>query len=577
MEAAVRLPWITGTRAGPALVQRYVPFCRIVRAVRISLLGSFQVDDGSGEVVLGAAKERSLLASLALRPGSMVTVDELIAALWGDEPPRAARKTLQTYVWNLRRALGAHRIVSGPAGYALDIDADDVDVGRFRRLVRRGEQALRDGDVGVARRLLGDATVLWRGAPFASVPQHTGLANEAVRLGEEYLSALEARVAADLEDGRHAELVGELEAMVREHPYQEKLWGHLIVALYRCGRQADALEAYQRVRSVLVEELGLEPGGELRRLEVAVLEHDPALDAPAVSPWLCDGAVIRSPVRYARSTSGVSIAHQVSGDGPIDILAIPGFVSHLDLWWNAPTDRLVRRLTGIGRLITFDKRGMGLSDRPETVDQELWLDDAIAVLDAVGSERAVVLGVSAGAPTALLLAARHPERVRALVLQGGYARTIADADYEAGFDLGLLTSFADNLQRGWGSGVALSSYAPSRSGDAAFRAYWARYQQLSASPASAIRFFWAAINADVRDVLPSIDVPTLVVHAARDLIVPLPFGQYLASHIPRAELVVLDSDIHLICASDVIDELADHVAEFLARLPRGATDEVVVS
>ncbi len=425
--------------------------------VRISLLGPLQVDGELGTVVLSAAKDRSLLSMLALNPGSIVPTDALIAALWGDEPPSAARKTLQTYVWNLRQAFGGDLIVTEPSGYALCVAPDDVDVGRFRALVRAGDDAIRRGDAERARGLFTDAVSLWRGDPFPGVASHSGLANQAVRLKEEYLSVLEARIAADLAAGCHGELAAELEALVREHPYREKLWGSLMVALYRSGRQADALDAYQRVRELLLDELGLEPGGELRRLETAVLNHDPLLGTPLTPVDGRSNGMHRSPVRYARCDDGVSVAYQVAGEGPIDILAVPGFVSHLDIWWNAPTDRLVRRLTAMGRLIWFDKRGMGLSDRPDHVEAERWVDDALAVLDAVGSDRAVILGVSAGAPTALLLAARHPERVRALAVHGGFARTLAAPDYPIGFDRALVEAFADNLEEGWGTGVAISA------------------------------------------------------------------------------------------------------------------------
>lgn len=537
--------------------------------MRVSLLGPLQVDDAPGTVVLGAAKERSLLSVLALNPGAVVATDDLITALWGEDPPAAARKTLQTYVWNLRQALGADAIATEPPGYVLRVGADDVDVGRFRTLVRAGTAALRDGDPQRARATLGEAVGLWRGEPFAGVARHTGLAAEAVRLGEEYVSALEARVAADLAAGCHADLVGELEQLVREHPFRERLWGHLMVALYRCGRQADALAIYQRVRQLLADELGLEPGGELRRLEAAVLAHDPALAPPTGAGTGHAEAVVRSPVRYARTDDGVSIAYQVAGHGPIDVLAITGFVSHLDIWWNAPTDRLVDRLTSIGRLISFDKRGMGLSDRPDVVDHERWVDDAVAVLDAAGSERAVVLAVSAGVATGVRLAARHPDRVQALALHAGFARSLVDDDYEIGLDLDLVSAFAANLERGWGTGVAISAYAPSRARDPGVRGYWARYQQLSASPASAMRFFWATVADDVRDLLPSVQVPTIVIHPERDLIVPLAQAQYLAEGIRGAELVTLDSDVHLICVSDVIDDVADAVERFVDRVRAG--------
>jgi len=537
----------------------------------VSLLGPFQVDGSPAGAVLSAAKERSLLAALALNPGGVVTVDALIAALWGDDPPSAARKTLQTYVWNLRRSLGADVITTEPPGYALRIAPDDVDVGRFRAFVRDGEAAMAAGDPAKASAVLGEAVALWRGEPFSGVAEHTGLAGEAARLKEEYLSAVETRLSANLAVGRHGELIGELKALVVEHPFRERLWGYLMVALYRCGRQADALATYQRARQLLVEELGLEPGGELRRIEESILRHDESLAAPdrldiqvsavAGTP----GTVLRSPVRYARSSDGVGIAYQVAGDGPVDILAIPGFVTHLDIWWNAPTDGLVRQLTSIGRLISFDKRGMGLSDRPDAVESMKWVDDALAVLDAVGATNVVVLGVSAGTPTAIRLAALHPERACALVVFGGGARTVAGPGYEIGHDRETLKSFAENLEQRWGSGVAITSYAPSRANEPHVRDYWARYQQLSASPAAAMRSYWAAVESDVTDLLSKITMPTLVLHPERDIIAPVAWGRFMADHIPLAEFVALDSDVDLICVSDVIDDIARYISEFIHR------------
>lgn len=302
-----------------------------VTPVRISLLGPLQVDGAPGDVSLGAAKERSLLAALALHPEAVVSTDALVRALWGDQPPASARKTLQTYISNLRQALGGEAIETDPSGYALHVAPDDVDVARFRSLVRSGEAALRDGDATTARNALRDALALWRGAPFTDVAAHTGLANEAVCLGEERLSALEMRISADLADGAHAALVAELEGLVRDHPYRERLWGDLMVALYRCGRQADALATYQRARSILADDLGLDPGGELRRIEEAILNQDASMAAPSgpstdVSRTIgTTNGILRSPVRYAKSSGDVSIAFQVAGDGPLDILAIPGF------------------------------------------------------------------------------------------------------------------------------------------------------------------------------------------------------------------------------------------------------------
>ncbi|MBK5305755.1 MAG: alpha/beta fold hydrolase, partial [Frankiaceae bacterium] len=402
--------------------------------MQVRLLGTVEAeaDDGLPRT-LNAAKERSLVAALALAGGSVVTTEALIWSLWGEDPPRAARKTLQTYVWNLRQAFGSARVITDTFGYRLAVAPDDVDVHRFRALVRAGDEARRAGDTGSARATLHEALALWRGDAFTGVAQHTGLAAEAVRLEQERLAAVEARISSDLLAGMHGELVTELELLVDLHPFRERLWGHLMVALYRCGRQADALAAFQRARSVLRDELGLEPGGDLQRLEAAVLSHElgSALDTVAES---CRP----SPVRYARTSDGFSIAYQVAGTGPLDVLSIPGYIHHLDIWWNAPTDRLVRTLTAMGRLLVFDKRGIGLSDRPEEVGPDGWARDALAVLDAAGSERAVLFGVSGGSLTALQLAAQHPERVRALVIFDGFARQLAAPGYDIGHDPALV-------------------------------------------------------------------------------------------------------------------------------------------
>jgi DNA-binding SARP family transcriptional activator/pimeloyl-ACP methyl ester carboxylesterase len=536
--------------------------------VQVRLLGPIEIDaDDGAPVLVSAGMERSLVAALALAGGATTSTDSLIWSLWGETPPDTARKTLQTYVRNLRRLLGAEHVVTEPVGYRLLISRDEVDVHRFRSLVQQGDRALRDHRVDHARAMLCSATALWRGQPLTGVAPDTGLCAEVARIEQEYVAAIEARIAADLAGGRDEELVGELEFLVREHPFRERLWGYLMVALYRSGRQADALAAYQRVRILLRDELGVEPGGELRRTEAAVLRHELGSPSPVVDHvGPLDQSIRPSPVRYARTVDGLSVAYQSAGAGPLEILAIPGYIHHLDIWWNAPTERLVRALTSLGRLTIFDKRGIGLSDRPETVDVDAWTLDALAVLDAIAAERAVVLGVSGGSLTALKFAAQHPERVSALVLFNGCARQLSADDYPIGHDLAVVDAYADELRAGWGTGVALDSAAPSLARDPDVLAYWARYQRLSASPSAAMQFFWATANADVRDVLPTIDVPTLVAHAERDLLIPVELGRYVADRISGAEWLVLDSDIHLICVSDVLDQLGHAVTAFLKRV-----------
>lgn len=536
------------------------------RAMRIGVLGPLHIECGGETIDVSAAKERSLLRVLALSAGSVVSTERIIDALWGEAPPRAARKTLQTYVWSIRKLLGEEVVETRPTGYRLALDGVEIDVVDFRRLVDSGENALRRGDVNGARASLGAATALWRGDPVGDVAAHTGLSHLGVRLHEEYLSALEARIAGDLAVGQHAELIGELEELVLAHPFRERLWGHLMVALYRAGRQADALDAYDRVRRLLVEELGLQPGGELRRLELAVLEQDPALDAAVLAPTASDDSVSPSPIRYATCDDGVTIAYQTAGAGPVDVLVIPGFVHHLDIWWNAPTDRLIRTLASLGRVIMFDRRGTGLSDRPDQVSGDGWLADALAVLDEVDAQHVVVLGISCGAQTALQLAHAHTDRVRGLALFGGYARSLRAPDYDIGTDPDDSAAFVDRLIEGWGTGSELETFAPTCATDPAMRDYWARYQLLSASPPAARRLLDAMIQSDVRSLVPEIDVPTVVMHPTRDRAVTVDRGRWIADHLPDARFVPVDSDIHLLCLSDVIDVVAAEITDLAHRV-----------
>jgi predicted ATPase/DNA-binding SARP family transcriptional activator len=237
-----------------------------------SLLGPLTATVDGTQIELGGQKRRALLAALLLRADQVVRRDDLVDALWGEDPPDTARNTLQVYVSQVRKLLPDGLLETTPDGYRLAIDPGAVDVFEFERLTQAGRSALTIGDAAGAAETLRRALDLWRGPP-TDLPQL-----ETLRLEELRLTALEDRIDAELALGRHVQLVGELERLVAEQPLRERARGQLMLALYRSGRQADALAVYQRARRTLVEELGIEPGEALRKLERAILEQDPALN-----------------------------------------------------------------------------------------------------------------------------------------------------------------------------------------------------------------------------------------------------------------------------------------------------------
>ncbi len=252
--------------------------------MQFGILGPLVIRRDDREIQIGAAKQRALLTLLLLHRGELVPRDTLVEQIWGGTPPATAVKSVQVYVSQLRKALGDGILETGPGGYALRTDAATVDVDRFEELVALGHDLLSSGDPEAASRALRDALRLWRGPPLAEFRYEDFARDEIARLEELRLVAQEERIQADLALGGHAETVPDLEALIREHPLRERLRELLMLALYRAGRQADALAAYQDARVTLVDELGLDPGESLQQLEKAILRHDPALDAPGALP-----------------------------------------------------------------------------------------------------------------------------------------------------------------------------------------------------------------------------------------------------------------------------------------------------
>jgi DNA-binding SARP family transcriptional activator len=245
--------------------------------VEIRLLGPLQVRDGDGVVLLPRRQQRALLAALALRPNEVVSTDRLVADLWGERAPASATGSLQNTVSALRKLLGRDVLLTQPPGYRLALEPESVDAHRFERLLAEA----RSSDAAHRAEVLAEALALWRGPALADLDEGDFARLEAARLDELRVTALEERIDAELELGAHAALVGELETLVATHPLRERLRGQLMLALYRCGRQAEALEVYRAARLALADELGLDPSLELQELERRVLRQDPSLAPPA--------------------------------------------------------------------------------------------------------------------------------------------------------------------------------------------------------------------------------------------------------------------------------------------------------
>jgi pimeloyl-ACP methyl ester carboxylesterase/DNA-binding winged helix-turn-helix (wHTH) protein len=294
---------------------------------------------------------------------------------------------------------------------------------------------------------------------------------------------------------------------------------------------------------------------------IAEVVRSPTATAPKVA--LSPPPPARPPVQYARS-GDVSIAYQVLGSGPVDLVFVMGWVSHLEYFWNEPSfARFLGRLAGFSRLIVFDKRGTGLSDRgAELPSLEERMEDVRAVMSAAGSRRAALLGVSEGGPMCSLFAATYPEQTEALVMIGTYARRLRAPDYPWGPTLEEHEAFCRDILEHWGGPVGIEARAPSVVADPAFREWWAAYLRMGASPAAAVALTRMNAQIDVRNVLPTIRVPALVLHRSGDRCLLVEEGRYVASLIPDARFVELPGDDHLPFVGDQ-DSLLDEIERFL--------------
>jgi class 3 adenylate cyclase len=301
-----------------------------------------------------------------------------------------------------------------------------------------------------------------------------------------------------------------------------------------------------------------------RSTQLGAVSHALSRAAAASAALQSGSGEMDTPTHYAESTDGARIAYQVHGSGPLDLVFVPGFVSHAELIWEEPSiARFLRRLASFSRLVMFDKRGQGLSDRlgrPPTLEESM--DDLAAVMEATGCERTAIFGISEGGPMSMLYAASHPDRVSSLVLYGTYARMLVAPDYPEGIAEERLDDWARLIAEHWGEPLGVDLWAPDEAGNPEFERWWARLLRQGTSPSGAIELMNLYREIDVRGVLAAIDVPALVLHRRGDRLVPARQARYLAERIPGARYVELSGRAHLPTVGDQ-EALLDEVEEFL--------------
>jgi DNA-binding SARP family transcriptional activator/pimeloyl-ACP methyl ester carboxylesterase len=541
------------------------------------ILGPLEVCDGDRELPLGGEKQRAFLALLLVNANRTLSIDGIVDSLWDGSPPESAPKMVQIYVSKLRKILAPDKLRTRPPGYSVQLAPDELDLHRFESVVAGARAALDAGRAQPAADRLREALALWRGPALTEFASEPFAQHEGARLEELRLAALESRLEADLALGRHRAVVSELEALTGQHPLRERLRSQHMLALYRSGRHAEALASYRIFRRKLADELGIEPSASLREFERQILQQDPSLELAAQAQKGTAAASTAAgttrltavgDVAYARS-GDIRIAFQTVGEGPIDLVLVHGWVCTFQPGWEYPKlAAFYRRLASMGRLILFDKRGTGLSDRvsPEHLpDLETRMDDVRAVLDAVDSARAVLLGLSEGGAMSTLFAATHPERVAALILMGTFPREMQAPDYPAGVSqenfqrrLSLLEEedWASAATRDW-----LGRVAPGIPRNHEALRWYTSYVQRGASPNAAKALRLMNTEIDIRDLLTTISVPTLVLHRAHESW--REGSRYMGEHIPGARMVELPGDDHLPWEGDAAS-LLDEIERFLS-------------
>lgn len=558
--------------------------------LHLCLLGGFDFASDVATGPLLSRKARAMMAYLALQSGHAQSREKLASLLWGCNSESQARTNLRQALSAVRKAThasGGGRFLTEGDTISLNLDDLDFDVARFEALAAGSAPEQLEQALNVYR---GD---LLEGFGLKEEPFEDWLRLERERLRAIVVAVLEKLVVHHSAAGDLASSVRAATRLLALEPLREDIHRALMRAYVAQGRVNLALKQYERCRDALQRQLDVRPEPETRKLyddlRARRMTSDAALPQPRGStspqtrsladerPDFSDQSV-RPSTHYVKS-AGINIAYQVTGDGPIDLIYVPGWVSNLDLAWSSPRlAHVLRRLGSFCRLIRMDKRGTGLSDRNVGLPtMEERMEDVRAVLDAVGSKRTVLFGSSEGGPMCILFAATYPERTAALVLNGAYASGRWSKDYPWAKTSVQVEEDLAVVEREWGEPADMSNAAPSLMSDSFEREWFAAYLRNSASPADAIALWRWGTEIDVRDILPAIHVPTLIVQATGDRWVKREEGRYLAMHIEGARYTELAGRDHVIWGENS-DRLVDEIQAFVTgALPAAPGEGVLVS
>jgi DNA-binding SARP family transcriptional activator/pimeloyl-ACP methyl ester carboxylesterase len=522
----------------------------------VLVLGELELE-ANGRVLarIESRRARSLLGWLAVHPG-LHPRERVAAVFWPDVLDASARTSLRTTLATLKRELGeagASVVTATRDRVGIAVGSEVwIDLDAFQKLVAGGD--------------LEQAAALCRGELLADLDDEW--MHEVRERHRRHLVGVLGRLAD------HAERSGDLRTALertREQvaldPLSDQAQRHLLRCLAATGERAAALAAYQSYGERLRRELGIAPSAETRELVRQIREGGAAGrmggagdGARAAVPVATEAQPIAMRTRYAKS-GDANVAYQVTGEGPRDLVIVPGFASHIEhCWTHPPYARFMRRLGATARVIVFDKRGSGLSDplvgAPSLEERT---DDVRAVMDAVGLEHATVMGISDGAGIATLFAAMNPGRVDGLILYAGFEVAVSSPDYPWAVD--TLDDLLDAIDQGWGEGVSLGPLASAAADDEPLKRWWAGFERLAASPGQARAALELYAQIDLREVLPAVQAPTLVIHRTHDVL-PIEGARRLAAGVRGARFVELPGDDHWPWIHDA-DDLLPELEEFL--------------